>query len=169
MATLEPWTNSWVDLEDVADFAEERIDLDSLVTYLDSNEDKVVAALIQAYRSINRLSFLVVGFGSTKAEPFRLSSLTETQQDLLPAEFLYDLKLAQVLEADSLLGLSSNSFEESVIAARRMGIIEHTVGQSTTRFSTLAGGESSSGPSLNKRTMDILSGYVYRGIRIGRA
>jgi hypothetical protein len=164
-------TNSWISLSDALTLAQERVDLAGFIAYADAEDGDyslAEAGLIQAYHAIKRFMFLVPGFMTVKPEPFLITDLTVEEFALLPSAFLYALKMAQVLEADSALNAGSDTVESYAASRRRAGIIEEQIGESMTKFATTSPGESAS-TTVSSRTLSMLSGYIYRGIRIARA
>jgi hypothetical protein len=163
---LRLWDNSWVDIAQAELLAEERVDLGNFLSLIAVDEEKCEAALVQAFHALKRYAFLVPGFAATRPEPFRLAELTADERALLPADFLYAVQMAQTLEADTLSG-GGSAVEAHANERRRAGIIEETIGESSTKFASL--GQVETIGALSHRSLGMLSGYLYRGIRIARA
>lgn len=87
----------------------------------------------------------------------REMSLSEFEE--LPMAFLATLRRAQVVQADDLLNKNPTD------AKRLAGIIEHTVGESTTKFRD----GKPVRRMVSNRALEILSPYVSNALRIGRA
>jgi len=169
---LTLWENTWVDAITAIDLTYERIDLAEFRALLEDVDERADASLVQAYRSLKRLTFFVPEFSAQKPEPFRVGDLTQDERNTLPDDFLYVIRMGQVLEADSLLGTNpSMALEVEAAKRRRAGIIEETIGESTTKFSSLGGNASSqsvAGVTANQRTLNMLSPYLYRTVRLAR-
>jgi hypothetical protein len=169
-------TNSWVSISDALILAEERVDLADFIAYVNAEEEAspdyslVEAALIQAYHSLKRYLFLVPGFTTVKPEPFLVTDLTEEEFAQLPEHFTYALKLAQILEASNLLNLDS-PVEAYAKARRQAGIIEEQVGESRTVFAPFGGSAESvtSGNITSTKALLMLTGYIYRTVKLARA
>jgi hypothetical protein len=167
-------TNSWVSIPDALMLSEERVDLANFIAYVNTEEEAspdyslVEAALIQAYHNLKRYLFLVPGFASTRPEPFLVTDLTEEEFLLLPSSFTYALKLAQILEASSALGID-NPLENYANARRQAGIVEEQVGESRTKFANFSQGESATLNPTSAKALSMLAGYIYRTVKLARA
>jgi hypothetical protein len=158
-------SNSWVDLDRASELTEERVDLVAFAGLIEgSTPERAEAALIQAYHSINTLSFFVPSFAKTRPDPFYLQDLSADERALLPSDFLYRVQMAQTLEADHLTGGTSGSPEAYAETRRRAGILEETIGASSTKFAAHAQGDS----VLSSRSMQVIAPYLYRSVRIAR-
>lgn len=162
MLTL--WENSWVDATVLGTVASERMDLDDLFDMSQTDLPKTEAALIQAFHSLKRLSFVVPNY-IPRPSAFVITGLTTEEREQLPSDFVYTFQVAQCIEASGLFNFSQ-TIEAYAEQRRRAGIKEETIGESSTKFATIAMGD---GSSVRKATLDVLGPYVYRGIRIGRA
>ena len=165
MATrLVLWNNTFQIYEDALALTLDRVDLGGL-SNLSLTQERAEAALIQSYHSIIKFSFYDPEFYDYKPEPFGITELTSDERDNLSTNFLYALKMAQVCEADSLLGGEPGSLTSAIEEKRRLGIREETVGESSVKF----GLTDAARYPIYSRTQQVLSQYLYRGIRIGRA
>lgn len=169
---LVVWSNSWVSVADALMISEERVDLAGFIAYVNTEEESlpeyslVEASLIQAYHAIKRYRFLVPGF-VVKPEPFLMTDLAPEEISLLPDDFVYALKLAQVLEASHLLGLG-DSLEQYAASRRQAGIVEEQVGESRTKFANSSVG-GLSGQPVSSKALSALSGYIYQSVKLVRA
>ena len=146
-----------------------------------SNRDARVAALIDAWRQIGQLSFWVLTGASRSQDSLAfvpegqfvtnvatadgqflsnggLDTLTPTQYGALPDRFKQALRLAQVVQADAILG------GDPLDQRRREGLIAEAVGESRQAFRP--------GAPLNlpisRRALGYLSAFVSLSKRIGR-
>ena len=166
--------NSWVSIDDALILAEERVDLAGFIAYVAQEDEAspdyslVEAALIQAFHALKRYQFLVPGFTSIKPEPFLVTDLIEEEFAQLPAPFVYALKLSQVLEASSLLNLGDLA-ETYASQRRKAGILEEQVGESRTKFAAMSTAENITGNTTSTKALSMLSGYIYRTVKLARA
>lgn len=164
--------NSWVSIIDALRLSEERVDLAGFIAYINqefssvSDYSMTEAALIQAYHSLKRYRFLVPGF-QPKPEPFLVTELTDEEFAQLPDAFVYALKIAQLLEASNLLKLD-DPLESYARTRRQAGIIEEQVGESRTVFSPMSQAPGGDNPTSPK-ALSMLSGYIYRTVKLARA
>lgn len=128
-----------------------------------------ISALIEARDHINQLSFRVLGngigqdhigysFESTEITVGDLRFLTEEQFNRLPERFKRALELAQVVEADAILG------GDITADKRKSGLMAETIGESKLMFQA--------GKPLDipvcKRALGYLKPYVSFKLRAGR-
>jgi hypothetical protein len=88
-----------------------------------------------------------------------LDEKTDAELKALPEQFLNAIRLAQVIEADSILG--GNETED----LRESGLLSKTVGESSQMFRS---GVAMKLP-LSKRAYQVLKRYTMRNNKIGRA
>lgn len=173
---LEILNNTFLTLEAAEVFAR---DLPSLKAWSAADDDKKVAALINAYSRLSRVQLRY-----TKAHPVTEITPTTrpwppgrpardcdvvirpggwkkfTKEDFLamPADFRKAIRLAQMIEANEIL--TDSPYE----ARHRAGVISETVGESSVM---LRGGRLELG--VSNQTLRALSGFVYYDVRIARA
>jgi hypothetical protein len=164
MATrLVVWENSFQSYADAMELALDRVDLGGL-TLTSANPYRVESALIQSYHEIVKFSFVDPAFTS-RSDAFSVIDLSADEKANLTSGFLYAIKMAQICEADSLLGGDPTSISARLEEKRRAGIREEIVGESAIKF----GLTDSARYPVYDRTRQVLSQYLYRGIKIGRA
>jgi hypothetical protein len=123
-----------------------------------------IAALIEARNHIARLQFTYIhGQGMNYVEPEfaigDISLLDEEEFEALSEEFRAALALAQIYEADDILG--GNPFDKR----RRDGVMSETIGESSMMFRPGTPTER----TVCSRALKALSRYINRSVRIGRA
>lgn len=134
-----------------------------------ASDQERTRALTQAWHNICQLSFRLVGgeldqgnidysFSGTDPVIGDLKHLSPAQFNALPARFKKALVLAQVAEADGILG--GGSFED----LRREGLMAMTVGESKQMFQS---GRPLQLP-VSRRTIGYLKPYVSYTLRVGR-
>lgn len=129
-----------------------------------ADEKEQIVALIEARRSICRLKFYLVGLASVNARAggvaeYDLQDLTATEFASLDENFKSALRLAQVVEADAILG------GDSVNARRQEGMVLETIGEVKQMFR-------SSKPlelPVCRRALGYLSRYISFSKGVGRA
>lgn len=119
----------------------------------ESEKEKALAA---AYRALASVKMPILGAGAGGA-PLNIVD-DGIPLKTLPERFVSAFRLAQVLEADTLLG----GEEESI--KRQRGVLSETIGESSMMFRT--GKAIDAGVSA--RTLRALRGYVDYSVRVGR-
>lgn len=179
---IEPSDPLWVGVNSFQSFEEAQliaVSMPNLNGWDAADDQSRIAALIEARLSICRVNFSLldsnarwgqnslyyVPEGTYTVDTIRnnllfygLDSLTPEQYLKLPERFRNALKLAQVAEADELLG------GDETLLKRQSGLIEDSVGESTQRFTTakvLA-------QAVSRRAMRYLSPYISYSMRQGR-
>lgn len=144
-------------------------ELSGLTNWSAASDQERIQALTQAWHNICQLSFRLVGgeldqgnidysFGGTDPVVGDLKHLSVAQFNALPARFKKALMLAQVAEADTVMG--GGSYED----LRREGLMAMTVGESKQMFQS---GKPLSLP-VSRRTIGHLKPYVSYTLRAGR-
>lgn len=145
------------------------LEMASLTGWNAASVDERVNALIEARHHINQLSFSVLGttldqsnidysFGSSTEYIGDLRNVTASQFVNLPVNFKRALQLAQVAEADAILG------GDATADKRRSGLLAETVGESKQMFQS---GKPLDLP-VSKRAIGFLKSYVSYTVRAGR-
>lgn len=127
-----------------------------------------ISALIEARDHINQLSFrlgnslgqdnIAYSFESSSVLVGDLRLLTEAQFNQLPEKFKRALELAQVVEADAILG------GDITADKRKLGLMAETIGESKLMFQS---GKPLDLP-ISKRALGYLKPYVSFTLRAGR-
>jgi hypothetical protein len=161
------WENSFQTLFDAFDLIDERVDCGG---FSEASDDfRRESALIQSFHALKGLAFVISGV--REGRPINLMNLTEEERSALPSDFMYALRTAQLVHADSLLGGDPSTLESQTMRKRRAGIVEEQVGEAMRRYAPMA--RPSSGPgirqSLDPRVLEALSGWLYDAVRIARA
>lgn len=163
---LVKWVNSFQTFDEAFEILDERVDCGGFET---ADGFKQESALIQSFHAIKGLSFVVSGVAG--GTPMNLMGLSDEERDALPTDFLYALRSAQLVHADSLLGGDQTTLEGQTLHKRRAGIIEETVGETSRKYRPLS--TPSAGPgirqSIDQRAISALSGWLYDSVRIARA
>ena len=121
------------------------------------------AALVEAYHKIGKLRFRV-GYEDWQSritgtqEVPDVNSLTLSEFNALPADFIAALRRAQVAEADSVLG--GNTTQD----LRKDGLMSNSVGEVSQMYRP---GKPLTLP-VSSRALQFLTGYVKYGMRSGR-
>lgn len=146
------------------------VDLTPLVGWTQATDFAKKTALIQAHANIDRFCFKVdydpftmTDFAETFAVDRKIGTLSEYTLPnflTLPTDLLRDLKIAQILEADDLLG----GFDE-VEKLRREGVKSKTTGESSVTFMT----DRADRGRVSGRAMAYLRPYIQAGLRIVRS
>lgn len=179
---IEPADPLWAGVNSFQSFAEAEMtaaSMPNLAGWESADADAKIAAMVEARLNICRINFALldsnarwgqnslnyVPEGTYKVDTIRnnllfygLDSLTQEQYLKLPERFRNALKLAQVAEADMLLG------GDDLLQKRQAGIVEDSTGESTQRFRT---GKVLT-QSVCSRAMRYLSPYISYSMRLGR-
>lgn len=122
-----------------------------------------VVALSTAYQQISRLTFSITKPTANGGyERLRLTGLLNLKAEDyldLPKQFVDSLRLAQVAEANELLDTNSIAYK------RQQGLLSESIGESTMFFRP----EKALLMPVNRRTMDLLRGYVVWEVNLGRS
>lgn len=165
-------TNTFLTLEDAQVLMADRVDCQG---FANATVFKKKAALLQSFRQLVKLPFCATDVRS--GQPFNYLDLEDTAEELgaLPDAFLNDIKIAQLLQADFLLGGDPTSESEQILRKRQSGIIQERVGESSITYAPLSA-QSTSGSFTNispysvcPKAMYEIAGWVYRGVRVARA
>lgn len=160
MVELVVWENTFQTYQEAAILSEERVDLDA---FLDAQESKAISAMVQAFQSIRRHAFFDPDFAFVRREPFVIDELTQEERDCLRPDFWYVLRMSQICEADTLLGGGGAKFAQR----RDQGILEEVIGETRIRYNETKPVDANQ--MIGQRTIELLSPYLYRAVRIGRA
>lgn len=132
-----------------------------------ASEQRQIAALIQAYRNITRMSLEYTPldkdgkyeYGHEETiEHLDWHQMREAEFEDLPSDFREALIRAQLLEANELL--QGNVYEERL----RSGVRSETIGESSVTFNT-----SVRQFSVSRSALQVLGPYIVRGVRLARA
>lgn len=132
-----------------------------------ANEQRQVTALIQAYRSITRMSLEYTpldkdgkyDIGNEEIiDHLDWHQMRAAEFEELPADFREALIRAQLLEANELL--QGNVYEDRV----RAGVRSETIGESSVTFNT-----SVRQYSVSRSALQVLGPYIVRSMRLARA
>lgn len=141
----------------------------NLTAFSGDLEARQKAALVEAFRRICNLSMLytvsdvdgqIVSTHKVAAANWHLVD-ADVFQTQFPTHFKRALRAAQLAEADELL-------QGNVVARKQQqGIASETIGESSVTFRDGFGGSGSGG--IGATALALLSGYLDRSVRIGRA
>jgi hypothetical protein len=157
---LVVWENTFQSVNDALDLAAERVDCSG---FIEDTRSRQEAALIQSYRAICRLSFVV--YGVRYAQAFSLQDATEEDRALFPSNFLSALRMAQVVHANILLGGGSDNIASYAAIRRQAGILEERIGDTNIKYAPNA----QSNSVVPLAALAELAGFVYASTRIARA
>lgn len=133
-----------------------------------------LAALITAYNKIGKLNFAIpvksdslsedahtsiFGVTQTEIEIPNLNSLSLDEFEALDEGFKNAIKMAQVVEANSVSGF------DAATEMKRNNVLSYTIGETSQMFKT----GNTYVSSLCSDAMDILNGYIVRKLRIARS
>lgn len=114
------------------------------------------AALLESFRNLSRFyikdSYQVDGIN-------RITNYTVDQYSELDASMIRDFRIAQILEAEAILG------GDMATEMRDKGVISRSVGESTTFFRTSKPLQN----GIDARAYKYISRYVTRDVKLGRA
>lgn len=160
------WENSFQTIGDAQAILEDRVDCDGFGAQTDERQE---SALIQSYHALKNMLFIDPSLSST--EPFVLTELTSDERDRLSTNFLYALRSAQVLHADSLFGGDTSVEAGAVISKRKAGVLEERVGETFQRYERYGrlGSEIVTSSQVDSRALSALTGWMVRSIQIARA
>jgi hypothetical protein len=163
---LVTWTNSFQTFTEALDLLDERVDCGGFEAAEDIKQE---TALIQSFHALKGLSFAI--YGVAEGRPINLMALTDEERAALPADFMYALRSAQLVQADNLLGGDPDTIEGQTLRKRRAGITQEMVGEAMRRYAALPQPSSGAGirQSIDPRALAALSGWLYDQIRVARA
>jgi hypothetical protein len=161
------WENSFQTLDQSLEVVADRIDC---VGFEAAEWDRQESALIQSFHALNPVLFVVEEISTS--DVFSMAMLDADERALLPANFLYALRMAQVLNADGLLGGDSTSEAGRAINKRKAGILEERIGESFQRYERygrLASELVTTNSQLDARALSALSPWRVQAVRVARA
>lgn len=136
------------------------LDMPALDAWEAANERSRTQAMIEAYHRLGKLVYRIP-YRLISGDIVSLNNWTQTEFDKLPEPFLTALRRAQLCEANIIL---EGNAGDSVQKLREEGLMSKTVGESSMMFRP--------GQPLkllvDRKTLDILSGFVSFSLVIGR-
>lgn len=152
--------NSFQTLQSAIMFAD---DIPNTYGFDDADDGDRVSALKQAYLNISNLRFQHTPADSMSRiggtlRVNRIDELTKSEFNDLPSEFRQALKLAQIAEADTILG------GDPIDDMRQSGLMSKTVGESSQMFRP---GTPMKLP-ISRRAYGLLKKYIVKNSTIGR-
>lgn len=130
------------------------MEMTSLSAWDGASERDKKSALSEAYTNISKLTY-----NDNDTLVYNLFDYTAVELSALSADFTKSIKMAQVAEANYLLGGSDGE------TSRNDGLMSKSVGESSQMFRP---GKPITSP-ICKRAMKLMSGYISYGMTIGRS